>query len=98
MIKQGSGRISMKGLMQGWPLTVDRIIEHAARWDGDREIVTRAVEPDASPAITRTTYARIRVRAAKLSSALAGLGIRPGDRVATLGWNTARHLECWFGI
>ncbi|MEI9985185.1 MAG: long-chain-fatty-acid--CoA ligase [Aliidongia sp.] len=88
----------MKGLMQDWPLTVDRIIEHAARWDGDREIVSRAIEPDAAAAITRTSYAAIRARAAKLSSALAALGIRPGDRVATLGWNTARHLECWFGI
>ncbi|WP_372785221.1 long-chain-fatty-acid--CoA ligase [Phenylobacterium sp.] len=84
----------MLGLMQDWPLTVDKILDHAANWHGDREIVSRSVEGP----IVRTTYAEVRVRAKKLSSALKGLGVRPGDRVATLAWNTGRHIEAWYAI
>ena len=84
----------MQGLMQDWPLTVDRIIDRAAQWHGQREIVTRSVEGP----ITRTTYAQVHARAKRVSNALAGWGIRLGDRVATLGWNTARHMEAWYGI
>ena len=84
----------MLGLMQNWPLTVDRILDHARDWHGDREIVTRSVEGP----IVRTTYAQIHERAKRLSSALLGLGVRPGDRVATLAWNSGRHMEAWYGI
>ena len=84
----------MLGLMQNWPLTVDKILDHAAKWHGDVEIVTRSVEGP----IVRTTYAEAHVRAKRISNALKGLGIKPGDRVATLAWNTARHLEAWYGI
>jgi fatty-acyl-CoA synthase len=84
----------MLGLMQDWPLTVDRILDHAKAWHGDREIVTRSVEGP----IVRTTYKAAHERAKRVSNALLGLGIKPGDRVATLAWNTARHLEVWYGI
>ncbi|MDG2523377.1 long-chain-fatty-acid--CoA ligase [Caulobacter segnis] len=84
----------MLGLMQHGALTVDKIIEHAGRWHGDREVVTRSVEGP----IVRTTYADILVRAKRLSSALVTLGIKPGERVATLAWNTARHIEAWYSI
>jgi fatty-acyl-CoA synthase len=84
----------MLGLMQDWPLTVDRIIDHAARTAGHREIVTRSVEGP----IVRTTYAEIRTRAKRLSNALLAMGISRGDRVATLAWNTGRHLESWYGV
>jgi fatty-acyl-CoA synthase len=84
----------MLGLMQNWPLTVDRIIDHARSWHGDREIVSRSVEGP----IVRTTYAQLHERAKRVSNALKGLGIQPGDRVATLAWNTARHMEAWYGI
>jgi len=80
--------------MQDWPLTVDRILDHAKAWHGDREIVSRSVEGP----IVRTTYAEVHGRAKRVSSALKALGIRQGDRVATLAWNTARHLEAWYGI
>jgi fatty-acyl-CoA synthase len=82
----------MQGLMQPWPLTVDRILHHAARWHGAREIVTRSV---AGP-LVRTTYAQLHARAKRLSGSLLALGMRPGDRVATLAWNTDRHLEVWY--
>ena len=84
----------MQGLMQDWPLTVDKILDHAKAWHGGREIVSRSVEGP----IVRTTYAEVYERAKRVSNALLGLGILPGDRVATLAWNTARHIEAWYGI
>ena len=83
----------MLGLMQDWPLTVDRILDHAARRHGGREIVTRSIEGP----IVRTTYAQVHARAKQLSHALVEAGVRRGDRVGTLGWNSARHLEAWYG-
>jgi fatty-acyl-CoA synthase len=84
----------MLGLMQNWPLTVDKILDHAKAWHPDVEVVSRSVEGP----IVRTTYAQIHERAKRVSNALKGLGIKPGDRVATLAWNTARHIEAWYGI
>ncbi|MBS0295441.1 MAG: long-chain-fatty-acid--CoA ligase [Proteobacteria bacterium] len=84
----------MLGLMQDWPLTVDKILDHAKTWHGHREVVTRTVEGP----IVRSTYAEIHDRAKRVSNALKGWGVKLGDRVATLAWNTHRHLECWYGI
>ncbi len=84
----------MQGLMQDWPMTVDRILDHADRWHGDRELVSRSVEGP----IVRTTWSQVHARAKRVTHALRELGIQPGDRVATLGWNTARHIETWYGV
>jgi fatty-acyl-CoA synthase len=84
----------MQGLMQDWPMRVHRMIDHAALYHQGAEIVSRNAEGE----LHRTGYAAIRTRARKLSHALAKRGIRPGDRVATLAWNSYRHLECWYGI
>ena len=84
----------MLGLMQDWPLTVDKILDHAASRHGRVEIVTRSLEGP----IVRTTYGEVHRRAKRVSNALKGLGIGPGDRVATLAMNSARHLEAWYGI
>jgi fatty-acyl-CoA synthase len=84
----------MLGLMQDWPLRLHRIIDHAARHHPGREVVSRSVEG----ATHRTRYAEVRARALRLAQRLAREGVRPGDRVATLAWNTWRHLEAWFGI
>src|ERR1700712_5582016 len=84
----------MHGLMQDWPLTVDKILDHAANWHGDREIASRAVEGP----IVCTTYGEVHRRAKQLSNALKALGVQPGDRVATLAWNTGRHIEAWYAI
>ncbi|HEV7228661.1 long-chain-fatty-acid--CoA ligase [Brevundimonas sp.] len=84
----------MLGLMQDWPLTVDKILDHAKNWHPHREVVTRSVEGP----IVRTTYSEIHGRAKKVSKALLDWGVKPGDRVATLAWNTARHIEAWYGI
>ncbi|MGX9392304.1 fatty-acid--CoA ligase [Nitrobacteraceae bacterium UC4446_H13] len=84
----------MRGLMQDWPMLTHRIIDHAARVHGDREVVTRSVEGP----IVRTNYRNIRARALKVAQRLERDGIKLGDRVATIAWNTARHIECWYGI
>ncbi len=84
----------MHGLMQDWPLTVDKILDHAATWHHGREVVTRSVEGP----IVRTTWGGIHERAKRLSNALLGFGIQPGDRVATLAWNSGRHIEAWYAI
>ena len=84
----------MKGLMQDWPLTCNRIIDHAAIQYPNRKVISRSVEGP----IVETTYKQIRERALKVAQRLVKDGIKKGDRVATLAWNTARHLEAWYGI
>ena len=84
----------MLGLMQDWPLLLHRIIDHAAIFHGERKVITRSVEGP----IVETNYKQIRVRALKVAQRLEKDGIKLGDRVATLAWNTWRHLECWYGI
>jgi fatty-acyl-CoA synthase len=84
----------MMGLMQDWPLLCQKIIDHAAICHPQREVVTRSVEGP----IHRTDYASIRQRALRVGQRLDREGIRMGDRVATLAWNTWRHLESWYGI
>ncbi len=84
----------MIGLMQDWPLLCHRIIDHAAIQHGNREVVTRSIEGP----IHRTNYREIRKRALKVAQRLEQEGVKLGDRVATLAWNTWRHLETWYGI
>jgi fatty-acyl-CoA synthase len=84
----------MKGLMQDWSLVCYRVIDHAAIQYGKHKVVSRSIEGP----IVETTYAEIRARSLKVAQRLVKDGIRPGERVATLAWNTWRHLECWYGI
>ncbi len=84
----------MLGLMQQRPLLISTLVDYAARQHGGREIVSR----DADGAIHRTTYAEVAMRAKKVAGALDALGLKPGDRVATLAWNTHRHLELYYGV
>src|SRR6516162_10509554 len=84
----------MLGLMQDWPLLCHRVIDHAARNHAERRVISRSVEGP----IHTTNYAAIRARALKVAKRLDRDGIRQGDRVATLAWNTWRHLETWYGI
>jgi fatty-acyl-CoA synthase len=86
--------ISMLGLMQDWPLLCHRIIDHAATYHAQRPVISRSIEGP----IHTTNYAAIRRRALKVAKRLEKDGVRSGDRVATLAWNTWRHLEAWYGI
>jgi fatty-acyl-CoA synthase len=84
----------MLGLMSERPLLISSIITHAARYHGDIEIVSRTVEGP----IHRYTYRAAESRAKRLARALLRLGVMPGDRVATLAWNTFRHFELYYAI
>jgi fatty-acyl-CoA synthase len=84
----------MRGLMMDRPLLVSSLIDYAATYHGDTEIVSRTVEGGTH----RYGYAEAASRARRLAQALRRLGVADGDRVATLAWNGFRHLELYFGI
>ena len=84
----------MLGLMQDWPLLCHRILDHAALNHAARPVITRSIEGP----IHTTNYAEVRARALRVSQRLERDGVELGDRVATLAWNTWRHLEAWYGI
>lgn len=75
-------------------LTISSLIEHASRYHGDTEIVSL----DTNGHMDRSTWATVHGNSKKLASALAGLGLKTGDRAATIAWNTRRHLEIYFGV
>ncbi len=84
----------MKGLMMDFQLTLPTILKRAETYFPHQEIVTRL--PDRS--FHRYSFADYGRRTRQLSVALQGLGLEPGDRVATLAWNHYQHLEAYFGI
>ncbi len=84
----------MLGLMQDRPLLISSLLEHACRYHPQTEIVSATCEGP----IHRSTWAGIGQRAKQLAQALIRLGVRPGDRVATLAWNTHRHLELYYAV
>lgn len=82
------------GSMQDYPLTLNRFLDHAARWHGEAEVAS--AREDGS--VARVSYAALRERSLAISSLLAGFGIARGDRVATLAWNSAAHVELWYAV
>ena len=82
------------GLMQQTPLSTTSILRYAALNHGAREIVSRTTEGT----IWRYDYAGLARRSERLANVLQGLGVKSGDRVATLAWNTHRHLELFFAV
>ena len=84
----------MRGLNMDIPLLVSDMIEHAATWHADTEIVSR----DLSGQVVRSNYGEINLRSRKLAQALTKLGVRSGDVCASLAWNTRQHFELFYGI
>jgi fatty-acyl-CoA synthase len=84
----------MHARMMNFPLTITHLLDRAARFFGRQEIVSRR----ADKSLHRTTYAELHGRAGRLAHALEKLGVKRGDRVATLAWNHARHLELYLGV
>nr|WP_324186902.1 long-chain-fatty-acid--CoA ligase [Pelagerythrobacter aerophilus] len=82
------------GAMQDFALTLDKFLDHAAKWHPATEVVT-ALDHGST---RRIGYAELRRRANRVSAVLAQLGARRGDRIATLAWNTQAHLESWYAI
>ncbi len=85
--------MGMLGAMQDWPLRLTLLIDHAEREHGTRDIVSAR----ADGSIVRTNWKRLAHDARRIAQALERLGIRPGDRVATLAMNHDRHLAAWWG-
>lgn len=84
----------MLGQMMDQELLISSIIDHAARYHGDTEVVS--VNTDGSQ--TRTNYQSVQKRAKKIASSLTKRGMQRSDRIATIAWNNYRHFELYYGI
>ena len=84
----------LRGMMMDRPLLVSSVIDYAADIYPDVQVVSQTVEGG----IHRYGYAQARERIGRLANALVGLGVKPGDRVATMAWNGYRHFELYFAI
>lgn len=84
----------LMGQMMSKPMLISSLIEHADRYFGKNEIVSRRVEGD----IHRYSYSECHKRSKQLANAFAKLGVKLGDRIATLAWNGYRHLEAYYAV
>ncbi|WP_394833670.1 long-chain fatty acid--CoA ligase [Pendulispora rubella] len=84
----------LTGRMMDFPLTVTHILERARTFFPNVEVVSRR----ADRSLDRSTYGQVYARGLRLVAALRKLGVRPGDRIATLSWNHAEHLEAYLTI
>src|SRR3546814_6257583 len=80
------------GAMQHYTLTLDRFIDHAAKWHGTTDVVTGGEVIN-----TRIGYAAMRERSNRLSGAFRSLGLTLGDNLGILAWNSQAQMECWYG-
>ncbi len=84
----------MLGQMMQLPLLISSLIVHAERHHGEQEVVSRRVEGD----IHRISYRELAARSRRMAKALAALGVKASDRVATLAWNGHRHMELYYAV
>src|SRR2546422_10557635 len=84
----------MQGLMMDMPLLISGLLQHADRHHADTEIVSKTVDGS----VHRYTYRDAHARARKLAGALQRLGVQPGERIATLAWNSYRHFEIYYAV
>lgn len=82
------------GAMQSFPLTLDKLLEHAAKWHPQAQVISARERGR----VDRIGYADLYERSRRISTVLEDLGIRQGERVATLAWNTQAHFEVWYAI
>jgi fatty-acyl-CoA synthase len=92
LVAKNVGEDSMRGLMMDMPLLLSGFIQYAADYHGGAEVVAREIEGD----IHRYTYADAHKRIKRMAKALQRLGIKQGDPVGTLAWNTHRHFEMFY--
>src|SRR3954452_22207681 len=90
---QCGGLATMEHTMQEYPLSVQHVLWRVEKLFRRKEIVTKR-----ESGVHRYTYGEFAGRVHQLAHALEGLGVRPGDRVATLAWNNYRHLELYYAI
>jgi acyl-CoA synthetase (AMP-forming)/AMP-acid ligase II len=84
----------MNGQMMQQPLLISTLLTHAERHHGEQQVVSRRVEGD----LHRTTYRELAARSRRMANAIAAMGVRFGDRVATLAWNGYRHMELYYAV
>src|SRR4051794_17839179 len=84
----------MNGSMMQQPLLISSLLVHAERHHGDQQVVSRRVEGD----LHRCTYSVLAARSRRMAKAVAALGVKFGDRVATLAWNGYRHMELYYAV
>ena len=84
----------MQGLMMDMPLLISGLLQHAQRHHADSEIVSKTMDGS----VHRYTYRDAHRRARKLANALKRLGVQPGERIATLAWNSYRHFEIYYAV
>ncbi len=84
----------MRGLMQNTPLLVSSLLRHADTYHGKTEIVSRRHTGE----IVRSTWASVAERARQIANMLGSLGLKRGERVATIAWNRLPHLELYYGV
>src|SRR5688500_10012681 len=94
MRREREALMGMLGAMQDFPLRIMRLMDHAEREHGSREIVSAR----ADGSIHRTNWTEVADRSRRLVRALERMGVEPGERVATLAMNHDRHLVAWFGV
>jgi len=80
------------------PLLISSLIEHAAQYHANTEIISRTIEGGATFTLHRSNYGEACKRAKRLAKALTRLGVVKGDRIATLAWNGYRHFELYYGV
>ena len=89
----------MLSTMQDHPLTITDLFTYGRTVHAGSTVATLDGEPSSEDKSTRhATFAEVAERAERLAAALARLGVKPGDRVATFGWNTQEHLETYFAV
>jgi fatty-acyl-CoA synthase len=86
--------LMIDGAMQPFALTLNKFLEHAAKWHPRRQVVTGREDGQTD----RISYAALHMRSRRISAVLHELGARPGDRIATLAWNTQAHVEILYAI
>jgi fatty-acyl-CoA synthase len=84
----------MHNLMQDWEMRVSHIIDYAAKYHPKRTIVTRTTEGP----ITTSNWAEVHKGAKKTAQAIVATGRKPGEAIGVMAWNTARHLQVWYGV
>jgi len=84
----------MNGSMMQQPLLISSLLVHAERHHGDQQVISRRVEGD----LHRCTYSELAARSRRMAKVVAALGVKFGDRVATLAWNGYRHMELYYAV
>ncbi|WP_374294851.1 AMP-binding protein, partial [Acinetobacter sp.] len=84
----------MFGQMMSRPLMISSLIDHAAQYHGDTQIISKEVSGE----FTTTNWSNVSKNAKRLANALSQYNLQLGDRLATIAWNNYRHLETWYAV